>query len=249
MIQVKPYSAFAPNYNFLLKHVDYQSWYIYLRSIMNKYLTNPETVLELGSGTGILGRKFAYDNFLSYGLDNSLEMLRIAKSQTSPNYYLFGADIKNFSLTKNIDFIFAVHDIINYQLKISDLRQVFNSVKKVMAPHSIFMFDITTEYNVKTNFCQKTSYYNFQGKKIAWSNIFDPSAKFITSTLIFSTPNEPSLVEKHQQRIYSIKEIKKILKEENFEILAIYGDNSFSKPKKKTIMINFITKKTKPQKR
>jgi SAM-dependent methyltransferase len=238
---LNPYTIFPSVYDYILKHIDYERWYIYIRSLMLRYVDNPETLLELGCGTGKFGAKFSRDNFQIFGMDNSIEMLKIARIRAYKNFRIFCADMKDFSLLKKFDFIFSVHDTINYFLNIEDLSKVLRSVKKIMHKDSIFMFDITTEYNIKKYFYNNKNDYSVMGKDIEWANEYDADNKLIYSLLTFKH-NSFVDTEMHVQRIYSVDEIKNLLKRENFEIVDIFSDYSFDPVKEDSVMINFVTK-------
>ncbi len=239
-----PYTAIAPYYDYLLKHVDYEQWYNYISSLMLKYIKNPRTVLELGCGTGRFGAKFSADDFTVFGIDRSFNMLRIANLRAYKNFKIFCADMRKFCLAKKMDFIFSVHDTMNYFLNYRDIKKVLRSVRDAMHGDSIFMFDITTEYNIMTNFHQKVSTYKNRGVDIEWGNVFDKDRSLVYSTLKFKNEDGAEIVESHIQRIYTVEEMSRILTEENFRIIDIFGDYTCRYPGGETIMVNFITGKS-----
>ena len=208
---------------------------------MLKYVDNPANILELGCGTGKFGAKFSRDNYSIFGLDKSIEMLEIAKTRAFKNFRIFCADMINFSLLKKFDFIFSVHDTMNYFLSFDELRNVFRSVRKVMHRKSIFLFDITTEYNIRQFFYNNKTNYMISDVEIEWSNKYDELNNLIHSRLTFKKDNMKKS-ENHVQRIYSLNEIKKLLKEEGLKIVDIFSDYSFLPVQEDTVMINFITK-------
>ncbi len=237
---MKPYTIFPLAYDYLLKHVDYERWYRYIRSLMFMYVDNPRRILELGCGTGKFGAKFSRDNFQIFGMDNSIEMLRVASSRAYKNFHIFCADMRNFKLQKKFDFIFSVHDTINYFLDTDELIKVLKSARDVMHKDSIFMFDLTTEFNIKKYFFNNKTTYFYKGMEIEWLNKFDPDKKFIYSLLTFKNEFFAES-EKHVQRIYSIEEVKILLKKEGYKIINIFSDYSFDPVKEDTVMINFVT--------
>ncbi|MBN1532653.1 MAG: methyltransferase domain-containing protein [Spirochaetes bacterium] len=239
--EVEPYSGIAPYYDFLLRHVDYQDWYDYIKSIMQSQVMSPELIVELGCGTGRFGAKFSNDGYTIVGIDRSLEMLMVAKTRTYFNFRVFCADIRAFSLARRADFVFAVHDTLNYQLTRGDLRRVFRSVRHCLKPDGIFLFDITSEFNINENFDGKTKVFEPRGAVIEWSNSYDRRKKLIYSLLTVKRRKEERS-EMHLQRIYDIDELTHLLDMEGFEVLHIYGDYTFRSPKRDTIMINFVTR-------
>ena len=240
---MNPYTAFSSVYDNLLKHVDYEYWYKYIKTLMFQYVERPELILELGCGTGRFGAKFSRDDFLIYGMDRSIDMLQIAKARAFRKYHIFCGDMTGFHLSKKFDFIFSVHDTMNYHLTFNEIKKVLRCVKNIMHKDSVFMFDITTEHNIKINFDKKSSFYNVRGTDIEWSNTYDKNKKQIYSVLKFKKNGREVASETHVQRIYSEEEIKGILKKEGFEIINIFSDYSFMPPvKDDTVMINFITR-------
>lgn len=242
MEQSEPYTGLAEAYDYVLRHVDYEQWYQFIRSIMNLYVEFPETVLELGCGTGKFGAKFSADNYRIFGVDLSLNMLRVAKTRAFRSFRIICADIRNFYFKTKFDFIFSVHDTMNYQLTTDDVRSVLRSTKQVMHDGSVFMFDITTEHNINRFFNNKTSYYKTRGMNIEWSNTYDKEKKHIISSFTIGHSDGRVFYEKHIQRIYSQDEIQIILEEEGFEIIEICSDYTTNPPSEETIMINFIVK-------
>lgn len=239
----EPYSGIAEAYDYILRHVDYEQWYQYIKSLMIRYVENPETVLELGCGTGKFGAKFSSDNYRIYGIDKSLNMLRVSKARAFRSFRIICADIRNFYLKEKFDFIFSVHDTMNYQLTTGDVRKVFSCVKKLMHEKSIFMFDITTEHNINRFFDNRTSFYKTRGMNIMWSNSYDREKKHIISTFHIRHSDGRVFNEEHVQKIYTRSEIEKILTEEGFELLNVLSDYTYNAPSDGTIMINFIVRK------
>lgn len=242
---MNPYTLFPEVYDHLFRNVDYEYWYRYIRSIMLQYVENPVVILELGCGTGKFGAKFSRDGYICYGMDKSIDMLKIAKIRAFKNYRIFCADMTNFSLVKKFDFLFSVHDTMNYLLDYDNIRKTFSSINRTMNDNSIFMFDITTEHNIYKNFTGEPVLYNVNNMNIKWSNEYDSKRKLIFSILEFRKKNGEIETETHIQRIYTINELTKILIEENFDVIDIYSDYSFESPHEDSVMINFITRKSK----
>ncbi|MCL1865436.1 MAG: class I SAM-dependent methyltransferase [Spirochaetes bacterium] len=243
MKRSKPYTGIAEIYDYMLRHVDYEQWYQFIRSIMLLYIQNPATVLELGCGTGKFGAKFSSDGYQILGIDRSLSMLNMAKTRAFGNFRIICADIRNFYLKRKFDFIFSVHDTMNYQLTDDGIKDILKSAKNAMHTNSIFMFDITTEYNIEKNFNNKTTSYKNRGINVEWTNKYDRNKKYIISSFKIHHDNGKVYKEEHVQKIYSQGEIESLLNSEGFEILRICSDYTYNSPSTDTVMINFITKK------
>jgi len=237
---MEPYTILAQNYDYLLRHVDYHEWYTYIKAVMHKHVPDPRLVLELGCGTGRFGAKFSADNYRIYGMDRSLEMLKVAKTRAYKNYRVFCADMTAFHVAQKPDFIFSVHDTMNYLLEPMDIRMALRSVRDIMHDRSVFMFDITTEYNIYTYFNEKTMRYSVRDTEVEWSNTYNSDKRHVHSFLQFRHRNGTVSTEEHVQRIHTVEEIRQFLKEEGFTVREVLSDYSFLPPGPKTIMINFI---------
>lgn len=237
-----PYTALAENYDYILRHVDYQLWFEYIKKVMLKYCKNPKIAVELGTGTGKFGAKFAASGYTIYGIDKSIEILCIAKRRAFGKFRLICADMSTFYLKPKADFIFSIHDTMNYFLKKNDIVKTLKCIAATMKEESVFMFDITTEYNVLNNFHEKIKVYKTKDTLIEWDNTYNKRKKIVQSVLHFSFPDGSSQTEVHYQRIYEIKEISKLLNKCGFEVLGIFGDHTFDAPNLETIMINFVTR-------
>lgn len=243
MAHNNPYETIAEAYDYMLRHVDYERWYQYISGIMINFVNNPRSVLELGCGTGRFGAKFSADDFVIYGIDRSIQMLQVARTRAFRNFRIICADIRQFAISRKVDFIFSVHDTMNYLLDPADIRKTLACVRECMHEESVFMFDITTEHNIDRFFDNKTSFYKTGGKYISWTNRYDREKKLIISSFTVDLKSGEKLTEEHVQRIYTLSEMKKILEEEGFDIIAIGSDYTMDYPSPETVMINFITKR------
>ena len=110
---MKEYSEFAQYYDYLMRHVNYQAWYEYIKTIMLNYVSDPGLIIELGCGTGKFGAKFSNEGYTILGIDQSINMLLVAKTRAYFNFKISCGDIKNFKISKNADFIFKIYFFLN----------------------------------------------------------------------------------------------------------------------------------------
>jgi len=238
-VEVEPYTDFAFVYDNLLKYIDYERWYKYIRAVMRKFTAEQNLILELGCGTGRLSAQFSRDNFSIIGVDRSFSMLKVARSMADRNYHIICADIVNFQLKKKPDFIFCVHDTVNYLTDKKEIVKMLGCVKKNMHENSIFLFDITTEQNIYDNFHGKETRYSVKNTQVSWTNEYHPKEQLVYSYLTFKKNGRASM-ETHIQRIYDTDEITNILAREGFNLRHIFSDHTFQKPHEKTRHVNFI---------
>jgi len=241
----RPYTHIPDIYDYLLRHVDYERWYRYLRSLLFRYVEDPRTILEIGCGTGKFGAKFSRDDFLVYGMDSSIEMLRVAKPRARRNFRVFCGDARRFALAGKMDFIFSVHDTLNYLLDAEDLVAALASAREAMHGGSVFMFDLTTEHNIRRFFDGKVTRHARGGVEVVWENRYDAPSRIVRSELTVKRRDGSVRSEEHLQRIYPEEEAREIIARAGLEIVDIFGDYTFDPPHDGTIMVNYVTRRGK----
>ena len=75
------YTSFAAVYDTFMDNIPYEEWKLYLESLLKEYGVQEGLVLDLGCGTGTMTELFAADGYDMIGVDNSEEMLEIAREK------------------------------------------------------------------------------------------------------------------------------------------------------------------------
>lgn len=107
---------------------------------------NDGLLLELGCGTGRMTRLLAAEGYDMIGVDNSEEMLSVAREYTMENteiLYLL-QDMREFELYGTIRAVVSVCDSMNYIMSEEDLRQVFSLVNNYLDPGGSLFSDMNT---------------------------------------------------------------------------------------------------------
>lgn len=76
---MQAYTGFAHVYDKFMADVPYDTWTEYLVSLLKEYGVDEGLILELGCGTGSVTRRLADKGYDMIGIDNSEEMLEIAR--------------------------------------------------------------------------------------------------------------------------------------------------------------------------
>ena len=77
--EVEAYSSFARVYDLFMDNVPYEEWCEYLKSLLQEYDIRDGLILDLGCGTGKMTRLLTEAGYDMIGVDNSEEMLEIAR--------------------------------------------------------------------------------------------------------------------------------------------------------------------------
>ena len=75
------YTSFAQVYDLFMDNVPYEEWCEYIRDILHQYGIEDGLLLDLGCGTGKMCRIMSQYGYDLIGIDNSIEMLDIAREQ------------------------------------------------------------------------------------------------------------------------------------------------------------------------
>ena len=161
MDNFQAYGEFARVYDMFQDNVDYQTWGKWLKQQLAAQGITDGLVLDLGCGTGTMTEILAEAGYDMIGVDNSEEMLSVAREYTMENteiLYLL-QDMREFELYGTIRAVVSVCDSMNYIMSEEDLRQVFSLVNNYLDPGGIFIFDMNTRYKYEellgdNSFCE-----------------------------------------------------------------------------------------------
>jgi SAM-dependent methyltransferase len=243
------YGALAPLYDRIMSHVSYHEWLSLIEHAVHTYGITPHPVIfELGGGTGVLGKKCG-DAGLSYtGSDLSLSMCRQAVRRGLP---FFCADAAHLPLKRNVrfDVVLFLYDGINYLMTTSDYAKVFSEVHAHLAGGGLFLFDITTEFNSKTNFNEYVD-ADDMGDSFYFRHSYYEKASGIQHndfTIFTATPQQPNLFEKslehHRQKVLPVSEVRDCIPGSLFEILGIWDNFSLKKYDARSERVHFLLRK------
>jgi len=79
LVSIKPFSEIAEYYDLLFEDVDYEKWARYVVRFFSVARVKVERVLEVGCGTGNLTKHLNDMGFKVVGVDNSEDMVRVAR--------------------------------------------------------------------------------------------------------------------------------------------------------------------------
>ena len=143
------YENFARVYDELMDNVPYEEWAQFILNLLQDRKITEGLVLELGCGTGKLMTLLGKAGFDMIGVDNSVEMLQIAREKTSQDFLYLLQDMREFELYGTVKAVISVCDSVNYITKKEELRKVFQLVNNYLDPEGLFIFDFNTEYKYR----------------------------------------------------------------------------------------------------
>ena len=160
------YENFAGVYDELMDNVPYEEWAQFILNLLQDRKITEGLVLELGCGTGKLMTLLGKVGFDMIGVDNSVEMLQIAKEKTSQDFLYLLQDMREFELYGTVKAVISVCDSVNYITKKEELRKVFQLVNNYLDPEGLFIFDFNTEYKYRGKMLVSSGLMNMMRKVI-----------------------------------------------------------------------------------
>jgi len=257
---MQPYTGFASVYDLFMDNVPYGEWADYVQKLLKKYNTEKGLVLELGCGTGSMTRQLASRGFDMIGLDNSEEMLQIARekgNEASDGILYLCQDMREFELFGTVAAVVSVCDSMNYILSEEDLLQVFHLVNNYLDPQGVFIFDLDTEYAYREILGDNTIAENREEGSFIWENTYyeDELMNEINLTLFVpeaeetDSDNSSSLFrryeETHYRKAYTLDTMKRLIEEAGMEWVAAYDSLTVKKPKKDSERVYIVAREKK----
>ena len=140
------FGDYSRYYNLLYKDKDYAGEARYVRGLIDRHSPQARSVLDLGCGTGRHDLLLSQMGYRVTGVDQSAEMLAIAKAQLpaappSPTLSFDQGDIRSVRLGTQFDVVVSLFHVMSYQTTNEDLAAAFATVRAHLKPGGIFIFD------------------------------------------------------------------------------------------------------------
>lgn len=248
---MEAYTGFAEVYDLFMDNVPYEEWSKYLIGLLREFGAEQGIVLELGCGTGKMTRLLAQAGYDMIGIDNSQEMLQVARESTQdPNILYLLQDMREFELYGTVRAVVGICDSMNYILEEEELLQVFCLVNNYLDPGGVFIFDLNTPYKYRELLGEAVICENRPQGSFIWENFYEQETQINQYDLTFFV-REPgnggdSLYRKyeetHFQRAYSLEQIKQLLGQAGMEFVAAYEVLSRQSPREESERIYVIAR-------
>jgi len=236
------YKLFAKYYDELMEQVPYNQWALYIDHIITRF-GNPinqeehsKLLVELGCGTGNMCVEMALLGYDVIGVDNSDEMLSVARDKkvindseslvVKPILYI-NQDMRFLDLYGSVDTVISVCDSLNYILEEDELKGVFEKAFYFLNPGGLFIFDLNTTFKFRHELGEATYAEQFDDYSYIWENYFDDETYINEYHLTFFV-KEGNMYRKfeetHYEKSYEVNTIKFLLESAGFKVIEINGD-------------------------
>lgn len=221
------YENFARVYDELMDNVPYEEWAQFILNLLQDRKITEGLVLELGCGTGKLMTLLGKAGFDMIGVDNSVEMLQIAREKTSQDFLYLLQDMREFELYGTVKAVISVCDSVNYITKKEELRKVFQLVNNYLDPEGVFIFDFNTEYKYREILGERTIAENREDCSFIWDNYYYEKEKINEYDLsLFIREGKENIYKKYQeihyQRAYTLEEMREYIEKAGMKFITAY---------------------------
>ena len=241
------YDILAPFYDELVG-ADYLKLYQTYCDIWAHFGLDPKTVLDLGCGTGSL-LPYLEQSRKVVGIDISSEMLSLAQSKAREDTLLLCQDMRTFTLFSRVDAVVCALDGINALPNEKAVADTFASVISALSQDGLFIFDINTPYKYFSILDGQSFVYDTERVYCVWRSAADREQRRCDFFLDLFIPNGRGLYERKcehiVQRIYDIDAVCGLLRDSGFELLAVYGEQTFDAPASTEERVFFVCRKGK----
>lgn len=245
------YGDFARVYDALNSDACYEQRGEYLWSAFKKFRNGkgPKTCLDLACGTGILTEFFAKKGCEMIGVDGSVEMLNGARRRLCENFpetLLLCQDMTKLDLYGTVEGGICTLDSINHLCEKEQVSRLFSRLKFFIEPGGIFIFDVNTPYKHQNILADNCFVIEREGLYCGWQNFLDEDGLRVDIVLdMFVERNGlyDRLCEEFSERAYTAEELTEIVEQNEFAVLAVYGDMTFEPPEPNEQRYIFVIKR------
>ena len=241
------YGIFSEFYDRFMSSADYEKRADYILSLFNKFDRMPTLMLDVGCGTGTFTKIFTDRSIDVIGADPSEDMLNIAREKCPDALFLCQAG-NELDLYGTVDGAVSCMDSLNHITDYTELLETFRKVSLFLEKDRLFIFDLNSEYKHRELLGDNA--YTFEDDDVfcAWQNYTDENL-LTEEYLDFFKKSEGGKYARYTdyitEKCYNVKEIEKIARDSDFEVLAIYDDLSYNKPEITSDRLYFVLRKGK----
>ena len=179
------------------------------------------------------------------GIDNSIEMLDIAKEMEAEesNILYLCQDMREFELYGTVRAVASFCDSMNYITEEEDLLQVFRLANNYLDPGGIFLFDMNTTFKYEKLLGDGVFAENREEGSFIWENEYDAESRlnYYDLTLYIREGEQYNrFEEEHVQKAYDRATVETLLARSGLKLLSVLDAETLAEPTEETERIYYI---------
>ena len=232
-----------------MDNVPYDDWAGNIKQILKKHDITDGLIAELGCGTGQMTRRLRDAGFDMIGIDNSIEMLDMARAEESGASDEAGSilylcqDMRAFELYGTVRAVVSVCDSMNYITDEEDLLQVFKLANNYLDPKGILVFDMNTVFKYEKLLGDGVFAENREEGSFIWENEYDREERlnYYDLTLYIKEGEQyQRYEEEHVQKAYDTATVQRLIEESGLRFLAVLDAETLAEPTEDSERVYFI---------
>ncbi len=241
------YYTLADYYDSFTGNVDYGRRADFLVGIFSKTSVS-EAVLDAGCGTGTMSRLLMDRGYDVIGVDNSPEMLSVAREK-NPEQLLLCQDITELDLYGTIQGAICLQDTLNHLDSVSMVERAVARISLFLEEGFYFVFDINTIYKHRNILADNAFIFENDKAFCVWRNNYNAADGSVRIRLdVFSQESG----EKYLRRTETFREIlipetemAGILSRNGLKIEAIVDGDTLDEVRDDSQRLLYVTRKMK----
>lgn len=252
------YGKFASVYDRLMRDMPYKEWVAFAEELFRRF-GRPDTVADLGCGTGSIAIPLAERGCRVFGIDLSGEMLAVAREKSdhlkrrrppggAGDVVWLQQDMREWDTGAPVDAVISFCDSVCYLTEEEDLVELFRTTFEGLKPGGWFAFDVHTEKTLREYEENQPFVLNEQDVAYIWLSGLDEETCTIEHALSFFVRNPEDgrydrFEETHSQRAYPLARISRLLEQAGFCAVSVYGDFGWEEADEETERAFFVALK------
>ena len=223
------YNKYSDFYDIFNKYRNYNRE---IRFILN-IAKNKKWILDLGCGTGTHLKALNNLGYITYGIDNSKNMIELSKEKINCN--LYEMDILNYKINEKFDAIISMHSVFNHLKNYDEFEIALKNSLDHLNSKGVMIIDLD---NRKSN----TDIMDMvDGNKRYLECFYSDKYNIQIRTITFKIGLKEFIFE-HEYFIYDIDKLKDILDKYNVTY-KFFTNYSYQKASKNSNRIQLVIKK------
>lgn len=228
------FGDFARYYDTIMSHVDYDRWVVVLGALSD-LVPNPFHHIDVGCGTGHLGKRLRKMRWDTVGFDLSPGMVRVARSGRTPVPAAV-ANMTALPVRDRAHMISCLFDSLNFLLTPDDVRAAMRSFAGALLPGGVLYFDLVTEKMVTTHFAGKKWKEINDGLPTTWDSRYSAERKL--SETYITLGNGASCVVREQ--VHAPELIESALRDAGLTLMATADAAGWKPLRRNSIRADYV---------
>jgi len=199
----------------------------FFREKLRKFNRGAKTILDVGCGTGRLSVPLSRMGFKVLGIDNSKEMLAIAKKKSNRNLRFELADLRTYKSTEKFDCAICGDASLATFMSRSTLVKALRGICRNLKDEGVFFYDVWNyaEYNNWMPVSSRTEKRKDGEITLIRKTNVDPNGIYKFSDTISVKTGIKSYVLKmtYTSKVWRYREWSKIFREAGFRTVKCYS--------------------------